>query len=173
MHMRLGQTFLTCAALAAGSSALAQQVPAPPFLQMPAAPAPVLRGAQPNPTQDPVPDLTRHAPSHATPGGIAENAAFWVPHPNAADGAVYGVPPAPWAGPVPIAGLTPSQRPAGAPVLIDYPRSPEWYTRALHGVSEPYPAGLRFLDDIGGWWNAFIHPGMVGPYDIRGWHQDG
>jgi hypothetical protein len=43
-------------------------------------------------------------------------------------------------------------------------------SRALHGVSEPLPASLKFLDDQGGWFNPFTHPGMLPPYDPRGWH---
>ncbi|MFB2531554.1 hypothetical protein ACEYYB_06730 [Paracoccus sp. p4-l81] len=69
-----------------------------------------------------------------------------------------------------IAGVKPWERPAGAPVITEYVKSPEWYANALFGVSEPYPASLGFLEDQGGWWTPFNHPGMPGPYDIRGWH---
>jgi hypothetical protein len=71
----------------------------------------------------------------------------------------------------PIAGTSPSQRPAGAPQIttVDHPGS--WYTAALHGVSRPYPYSLRFLEDQGNWHIPFNRPGMPGRYDIRGWHQ--
>lgn len=69
-----------------------------------------------------------------------------------------------------IAGTAPSQRPAGAPVIVDVTRDGEWYRRALTGISMPYPASLRFLEDQGNWYTPFIRPGMLPPYDIRGWH---
>ena len=71
-----------------------------------------------------------------------------------------------------IAGVDPSTRPAGAPVVTEYPKDGAWYQRALTGISQPYPSSLRFLEDQGAWFTPFIHPGMTGPYDIRGWHQD-
>lgn len=71
----------------------------------------------------------------------------------------------------PIAGLEPWQRPQGAPVITSVERDEAWYARALHGISQPYPASLRFLEDQGNWYTPFIHPGMPGPYDIRGWHR--
>ncbi|MDP3540537.1 MAG: hypothetical protein Q8S26_17710 [Azonexus sp.] len=68
----------------------------------------------------------------------------------------------------PVAGLAPFQRPANAPALMD---SPDLDVRkALHGVSSPIPDSLKFLKDQGGWFNPFTHPGMTGPYDLRGWH---
>lgn len=75
-----------------------------------------------------------------------------------------------WAeGPV-IAGLTPSERPAGAPVMTEMVKDANWYANALVGVEPPYPASLRFLEDQGAWHTPFTHPGMTGPYDIRRWH---
>lgn len=71
----------------------------------------------------------------------------------------------------PIAGLQPSQRPEGAPVIREVDREPDWYTRALTGISQPYPASLRFLEDQGNWYTPFTRPGMTGRYDIRGWHD--
>ncbi len=71
-----------------------------------------------------------------------------------------------------IAGLNPSVRPAGAPVISEVAKPEGWYTRALNGVSKPYPASLRFLVDQGAWFSPFIHAGMTGPYDIRGWHSE-
>ncbi|WP_162888604.1 hypothetical protein [Dechloromonas sp. HYN0024] len=68
----------------------------------------------------------------------------------------------------PVAGLTPSQRPVNAPVLAT---SPVLDNRlALRGVSSPIPDSLQFLKDQGGWFTPFTHPGMTGPYDLRGWH---
>ncbi len=69
-----------------------------------------------------------------------------------------------------IAGLKPDQRPTGAPVVTEYPKSKEWYVKALTGIEPPYPRSLYFLDDQGAWYWPFIHPGMTGRYDIRGWH---
>lgn len=70
-----------------------------------------------------------------------------------------------------IAGTTPWQRPANAPVVTEVIKPEGWYDRALVGIEPPYPASLRFLEDQGNWFTPFIHPGMPAPYDIRGWHQ--
>lgn len=69
----------------------------------------------------------------------------------------------------PVAGLAPWQRPEQAPRLTA--ATPLDKKLALHGVAEPLPPSLKFLDDQGGWFNPFIHPGMPGPYDLRGWHS--
>ena len=70
--------------------------------------------------------------------------------------------------PYPVAGLTPFQRPANAPVLR---ASPVLDARqALHGVSSPVPDSLKFLNDQGVWFTPFTQPGMTGLYDLRGWH---
>ncbi len=71
----------------------------------------------------------------------------------------------------PIAGVKPDQRPEGAPVIKEFKKDAEWYARALHGVVPPYPASLHFLENQGAWYTPFNHPGMTGPYDIRGWHK--
>lgn len=81
-----------------------------------------------------------------------------------ADAALAGV----GADSYPVAGLTPYQRPAPAPRSTSNP--PLDREQALHGVSKPIPASLKFLDDQGGWFNPFTRPGMTGPYDLRGWH---
>ncbi len=73
----------------------------------------------------------------------------------------------------PIAGLTPDQRPAGAPMVTAMNKDPGWYERALHGVERPYPDSLKFLDNQGPWYTPFNHPGMPGRYDIRHWHNAG
>lgn len=71
----------------------------------------------------------------------------------------------------PIAGVNPDQRPAGAPVIEWVRHDQVWYEHALTGVSRPYPKSLYFLDNQGSWYTPFIHPGMPGYYDIRGWHR--
>jgi hypothetical protein len=68
----------------------------------------------------------------------------------------------------PVAGLAPYQRPANAPVLTANPVLDA--KQALHGVSFPIPDSLKFLNDQDGWFTPFTHPGMTGPYDLRGWH---
>ncbi len=70
-----------------------------------------------------------------------------------------------------IAGVHPDRRPEGAPVIKTFPKDAAWYERALHGISEPYPYSLKFLEDQGAWFTPFIHPGMTPPYDIRHWHR--
>lgn len=69
-----------------------------------------------------------------------------------------------------VAGVEPSRRPAGAPVLSATVKDAAWYRQALTGVSRPYPASLRFLEDQGAWYTPFSRPGMTGPYDLRNWH---
>jgi hypothetical protein len=68
----------------------------------------------------------------------------------------------------PVAGLSPFQRPSNAPTLTVKPVLDA--RQALHGVSTPIPESLSFLNDQGRWFNPFMHPGMPGPYDLRGWH---
>lgn len=72
----------------------------------------------------------------------------------------------------PIAGTQPSERPAGAPTIREVRKPEGWFTRALTGISRPYPPSLKFLEDQGNWYTPFNHPGMTGRYDIRGWHVD-
>ena len=71
----------------------------------------------------------------------------------------------------PIAGLTPDQRPAGAPVIKTFTKTAKWYANALHGIQPPYPASFRFLEDQGAWYTPFNHRGMTKPYDIRHWYK--
>ncbi|MCB1875552.1 MAG: hypothetical protein KDH88_06205 [Chromatiales bacterium] len=73
---------------------------------------------------------------------------------------------------LPVAGTAPYQRPQGAPVITTFAKNGAWYERALHGITRPYPASLRFLEDQGAWHTPFNHPGMTAPYDIRGWHHN-
>ena len=69
-----------------------------------------------------------------------------------------------------VAGVAPGHRPANAPVLTEFAKSPQWYAAATAGISRPIPPSLRFLDDQGAWFTPFTHPGMVGRYDLRGLH---
>jgi len=71
----------------------------------------------------------------------------------------------------PIAGTTPSERPAGAPTITTVEKDQAWYAHALSGVTKPYPPSLSFLEDQGNWHTPFNRPGMPAPYDIRGWHN--
>lgn len=73
------------------------------------------------------------------------------------------------AGEYPVAGVTPNQRPAGAPVIREAVRPAGWDARFFHGVEKPYPASLSWAADQGGWYTPFNRPGSPGPYDIRGW----
>lgn len=70
----------------------------------------------------------------------------------------------------PIAGTQPYARPAGAPQITSVTRDQAWLQRAMHGISQPHPQSLRWLDDQGNWYTPFNRPGMPPPYDIRGWH---
>lgn len=70
-----------------------------------------------------------------------------------------------------IAGVDVSKRPGTAPVVSKVKKGSGWYAGALHGVVKPFPYSLHFLENQGNWFNPFIHPGMTGPYDIRGWHK--
>ena len=71
----------------------------------------------------------------------------------------------------PIAGIEPSQRPQGAPLIEWVRRDESWFQHALTGIQPPYPRSLYFLDNQGYWHTPFNQPGMTGPYDLRGWHQ--
>jgi len=70
-----------------------------------------------------------------------------------------------------ISGQNPSERPKDAPVIENVEHEGAWYAQALHGISEPYPFSLKFLEDQGNWETPFNKPGMPGRYDIRGWHK--
>ena len=82
---------------------------------------------------------------------------------------ISAIPAAAQQGPA-IAGLHPDVRPAGAPVLAAVTRDDAWFQAALFGVAPPAPESLRWLADQGEWFTPFIHAGMTGPYDLRGWH---
>ena len=70
-----------------------------------------------------------------------------------------------------ITGSNPSQRLVNAPVITWVQHNPEWYAKALTGVSKPYPFSLLFLENQGNWHTPFVHRGMPPPYDLRGWYQ--
>ena len=70
----------------------------------------------------------------------------------------------------PVAGLAPYERPAGAPVIRSVARTPEQAAKLTTGVTQPLPQGLEWLKDQGNWYTPFTRPGMVGYYDLRGWH---
>ena len=70
----------------------------------------------------------------------------------------------------PIAGLTPDQRAASAPSIKAVTRTPEQTTKLTTGISQPLPQGIEWLKDQGNWYTPFTRPGMVGYYDLRGWH---
>ena len=69
-----------------------------------------------------------------------------------------------------IAGLSPQNRPVGAPRIIGFVPPEGWHAQALRGI-EGTPPPLRFLADQGAWYTPFDRPGMPGPYDLRGWHR--
>ncbi len=75
----------------------------------------------------------------------------------------------------PVAGTTPEQRPSGAPVLKKVVKNDAWYQNALKGIEYPQTEGgiqlFNLLLQQGNWYSPFIHPGMVGKYDIRNMHQ--
>jgi hypothetical protein len=73
--------------------------------------------------------------------------------------------------PVFIAGLVPDQRPDGAPVITVFEQTPAWQAQALRGITPPH-TGLDFLKYQGAWYTPFIHPNLLGRYDIRGLHAD-
>lgn len=69
----------------------------------------------------------------------------------------------------PIAGLTPNQRPDGAPTIKTFTPDAAQLERYHHGVTKPYPTTLGAKDQ-GAWFTPFNRPGMLAPYDLRGWH---
>ena len=72
----------------------------------------------------------------------------------------------------PIAGTQPDARPTNAPIAPPLEKTTAWYSHAVSGVEEPYPASLQFLETQGKWYTPFTLPGMTGRYDIRGWHAE-
>ena len=70
-----------------------------------------------------------------------------------------------------IAGLSPDRRPDMAPRVLVTAHPQAWYAHAVSGIAAPYPRSLFFLDNQGDWFTPFDRPGMVGRYDLRGWHR--
>ena len=71
-----------------------------------------------------------------------------------------------------VAGVEPSQRPAGAPSIGTVQKAEGWEAQSSHGISKPLPGNVHeILTDQGNWYTPFDHPGMTGPYDIRRWHS--
>ncbi len=93
----------------------------------------------------------------------------------AATGMAHAVTEAPAAGdaasasPAYIAGTAPDRRRTDIPVIKEAP--PLDKKTAFRGIDEPYPASLSVFDSQGAWYTPFTHPGMTGPYDIRGYHH--
>jgi hypothetical protein len=101
-----------------------------------------------------------------TSASLALSAILLVPtYTYAAEGAQASVPKAAF-----VAGLSPWQRPAAAPVLTTTPHE-AIKTSGLHGIAQPIPPSLSFLDHQGAWYTPFNRAGMTGPYDLRGWHH--
>jgi hypothetical protein len=71
----------------------------------------------------------------------------------------------------PTAGVQPDQRPAGAPVITKVAKNKAWYKQAETGLQPPFSHSLSFLFYQGNWHTPFNEPGMLGKYDIRGWHN--
>lgn len=70
----------------------------------------------------------------------------------------------------PMAGLTPDRRPEGAPTVKEFRKDQKWSENFYRGISRPFPPHIDEASQ-GGWYTPFNHPGMIGPYDIRRWHQ--
>lgn len=69
-----------------------------------------------------------------------------------------------------VAGLQPDRRPAGAPVIVEAPISPEQLARFLRGIEAPPPGNVATIAATGQWFVPLRQPGMTPPYDLRGWH---
>lgn len=73
----------------------------------------------------------------------------------------------------PIAGLLPDQRPEGAPVIKEMIHQDQLRRYLVHGIENPIPESIqKWMKDQGGWFTPFSHPGMLGRYDLRGWHKN-
>ena len=69
-----------------------------------------------------------------------------------------------------VAGLQPDARPAGAPVIHQHTTSEAAKARLQRGIVLPAPATLAVMRDQEAWYTPFDRPGMLGYYDLRGWH---
>jgi hypothetical protein len=70
-----------------------------------------------------------------------------------------------------VAGLQPDRRPDAAPQLAEVARTPQQLAHALYGIEAPIPGNVALIAATGNWWVPLRHPGMTGPYDLRGWHN--
>ncbi|MCL2591426.1 MAG: hypothetical protein FWD67_11300 [Betaproteobacteria bacterium] len=70
-----------------------------------------------------------------------------------------------------VAGLHPDRRPDGAPQLAQAALAPDQLERALHGIDRPEPGNVGSVAATGRWWVPLREPGMLPPYDLRGWHS--
>ena len=68
-----------------------------------------------------------------------------------------------------VAGTTPDRRPVGAARCERGGRDAAWWARCGRGISQPLPPNLGGQDQ-GAWYTPFNRPGMLPPYDLRGWH---
>jgi hypothetical protein len=69
--------------------------------------------------------------------------------------------------------LCTGQRPANAPTIKQHQITPEALGKRLHGVADPLPPNVVNAALAGSWFMPLAHPGMTGPYDLRGWHRAG
>jgi hypothetical protein len=70
-----------------------------------------------------------------------------------------------------VAGLHPDRRPDMAPRLDEAAaRTPDQFARVLRGIDKPVPGNVQSIAATGNWWVPLRQPGMMGPYDLRGWH---
>ena len=70
-----------------------------------------------------------------------------------------------------VAGSAPGQRPTNAPTIKQHQMTPEALGKRLHGVADPLPNNVVDAAVAGSWFMPLAHPGMTGPYDLRGWHR--
>lgn len=70
----------------------------------------------------------------------------------------------------PVAGLQPDRRPDAAPVLRTAPVDAAIKNTRLTGITAPWPGNVERIAEQGAWYSPMFHPGMGGPYDLRGWH---
>jgi hypothetical protein len=70
-----------------------------------------------------------------------------------------------------VAGSAPAQRPVNAPAIKRHQITPETLGKRLHGIADPLPPNVVDAALAGAWFMPLAHPGMTGPYDLRGWHR--
>lgn len=70
----------------------------------------------------------------------------------------------------PVAGLQPDRRPDAAPVVRNDLVDASIKQARLIGITTPWPGNVERIAEQGAWYSPMFRPGMVGPYDLRGWH---